>query len=377
MRIGFDGRLLLRPLRGMAVYINNVFHELISTDSKNEFRMYVDTHFAYNAPPKTYAPVLDAFKKYPNFSIVDINASNAFQWEQICLPKKIREERLDILHMPANRAPFLCPAKKMVVTVHDMIEMIFFKEYFRTLRGLRGRFYDYRVGLYITFMYKKIFPRADMIITDSEHSRHDIHRITGTPLAKIKVSHLAQNAMFKKLDVPREDYLLSFGSVAIHKNCENVLRAFAALPEKLKRTYKLLMIGKTPQLETLAKELGEKNIVFQDADFSPKLVETFNKALGFVFASHYEGFGIPPVEAMACGTPVIASTASSVPEVVGDAALLVNPADPTQIRDAMEKILSSETTRQKLSDAGLKRVQLFSWKKAADIHRELFAQIME
>ena len=373
MRIGLDGRLLIRQLRGMALHINNTLHEILKVDPQNEYRLYIHENFAYNVVPEEYTPVLDALKKYPNLSVVNIDAPNAFQWEQRYLPNRLKSENLDILHMPANRAPFRCPARKLIVTVHDMIEIIFFDHFFRGLSGLRGRFYEYRVELYIKFMYKYIFPRADLIFTVSESSRQDIHRIIGVPLSKIKVCCNAHNPLFKYLDLSRKKYLLTFGKGAKHKNSDSVLKAFAMLPDDLKEHYQLLIVGKTPSLEHLAAELDEKNIIFTDAD-DQTLLELYNKALGFVFVSFYEGFGIPALEAMVCGTPVIASTTSSVPEIVGDAGLLVNPKDITQIRDAMQKILTDEKLRAKLSKAGLKRAELFSWKKNADMHLEVYKQ---
>jgi glycosyltransferase involved in cell wall biosynthesis len=226
-------------------------------------------------------------------------------------------------------------------------------------------------------MFRHIFRRMDLIITDSEHSKRDIERLCDVPLERISVVPLAPKDMFQHLDCAKGDYLLMYGSEAVHKNCARVIRGYAALPASVKQKHPLRVVGRTRALERLVAELGETQVAFQDSDFGPSMVLTFNQALGFVFASLYEGFGIPPVEAMASGTAVIASSASCIPEIVGDAALLVNPYDEDEIRNAMFTILTDPLRRKTLEAAGLQRARRFSWKQTANRHLEIYRHLAE
>jgi glycosyltransferase involved in cell wall biosynthesis len=376
MRVGLDGRLLLLPLRGMGIYVNRVLQEILSVDHTSEYVLFIDTTYKYNALTKQYEPVLDALRVFPNLEIVDVHAPNEFMWEQICLPRVARRYKLDILHFPANRAPAWRPARKMVATVHDTIEIL--PEVVGTIttrKSLRMKFYYWRVDLYLKVLFHHIFRRMDLIITDSEHSKLDIERLCDVPLERINVVPLAPKDMFRLLDCAKGDYLLMYGSEAEHKNCARVIRAYAALPASVKQKHPLRIVGRPPALERLVTELGEKQIFFQDSDFGPSMVRTFNQALGFVFASLYEGFGIPPVEAMASGTAVIASSASCIPEIVGDAALLVNPYDEDQIRNAMLTILTDPLRRKTLEEAGLQRARRYSWKHTANRHLDIYRHL--
>ncbi len=374
MRIGFDGRLLTRGLRGIGVYLRNMLIEVLDTDHKNQYFLYLNPSCPYNASEEVVESNLLPLKQYKNLQVVDVKAPNQFLWEQFYLPRRVKEDKLSLLHMPANRAPFYCPCK-LIVTVHDMIEIIFFKKLFKTLKGVRGRFYDFRVGLYIKFLYFVIFKRADMVITVSKSSKRDINKITGMPLKKIKVIYSACVKDFRKMELPKENYILALGGEATHKNSETVLKAFAGLPDEIKEKYRLRVIGKTDRLMEVAGQLGEKNISVEKSDFSRPLAEIYNKALVFIFLSVYEGFGFPPLESMTCGTPVIASNRSSIPEITGDAALLVDPLNLDEITGALNKILSDDKLRKALIDKGYKQVKKFSWQNCAREHSEVYKNI--
>ncbi|RJP60449.1 MAG: glycosyltransferase family 1 protein [Candidatus Auribacter fodinae] len=375
MRIGLDGRLLLRQLRGMAVYLLNTLSHILETDRSNEYILYTMDPFEHNCPPEDYSPVLDRLRVYPNLRIVNISAPNQFIWEQIKLPVQARKDRLDLLHMTANRAPRFVPCK-LVITVHDMIELLFFDAFFRTLTGLRGRFYEWRVGMYIKYMYTRIFPRADHIISVSRNSANDITRLAGIPESRITVIHEACADEFKPLGIPREGFLLVLGGMG-HKNTTSVLRAHSRLPEPLREKHPLVVHGAYPHLRELAAELGNTYITVQPSDFSVSLASLYNRAVGFVYVSLYEGFGIPPLEAMACGTPVIASNRGSVPEIVGDAALKVNPESVDEIAQAMQKLLTDPDLRSKLRAGGLQQASRFSWKKCASEHLLVYQQVID
>ncbi len=371
LRIGLDGRLLLRNLRGIAVYIYNVLEHILQHDNRNQYIIYVNESSPYNISKKIYKKTLDSLTRYPNCKVININAPNQFLWEQFYLPKRIRKDKLDILHMGANRAPLYCPCR-LIVTIHDMIEILYFEHFFRTLSGLRGRCYDYRVGMYIKFLYYHIFKKADLIITVSHNSANDIHRMSAIPLSKIKVIYLGYDKkLYRNRSIGKEDYLMALGGMG-HKNTSAIIKAFIRLPKRLREKYKLRIIGITPHIKKLVEEISEPNIILQDSDFSVPLTELYSKSLGLVYVSLYEGFGIPPIEAMACGTPVIASNRGSVPEITANSTLSVNPDDIDAISHAMEKILTNKSLRNNLIEAGLDRVQQFSWEKCAEQHLAIY-----
>jgi len=374
MRIGVDARLLLHKLRGIGSYIHNVLEGILKIDSRNQYYLYVNGCSPYNLVQLEKNEILKSLASFRNVNIVPINSKYEFLWEQFLLPAQAKSDKLDILHMTANRAPFRPPCK-LIVTVHDMIEILFFDKMYRTLKGIRGRFYDLRAGLYIKFLYYNVFKKADAVITVSDYSKNDITKIAGVNPDKIKVIHNGYNTEFEFKNLPRDTFVFAFGNGADHKNCPAMIKAYTLLPDSLKKKHNLLIAGKIPELEKLALDLGEKNIIFKD--FLPKdtLIKTYNQALCFLFLSSYEGFGIPLLEAMACGVPVVASNKSSIPEILGGSGIIVDPSDIKAISSAIEKVLTDEKARKQMADKGFERVKNFSWEISAKKHLDLYNSI--
>lgn len=363
MRIGIDGRLLISiyNFRGMATYTFRLLDYLIEYEPDNEYFLFVNKAYKYNISPQKYNKRLESYIKHKNCKLININASNAFMWEQVYLPIKIKKLKLDVMHMTANRAPFFCPCK-LVVTVHDLIELVYFKDFYRTSKGLRGKFYDLRAGGYIKFMYKKIFHRADRIITVSKSSRTDLNKTLNISESKISVIYHGYDKSFRRLNFSKENYILCLGCDMEYKNTDSVIKAYCQLPEKLKQKFSLKIVGDCPRVRKTVSESKEPNIIIEKFDFTKPLAEKYNKAQVFVFVSFYEGFGMPVLEAMACGTPVIASNRTSLPEVVKDAGIIVDPASIKEIKNAMLAVLIDEPLRNKLIYNSLLRVKDFSWK---------------
>lgn len=266
---------------------------------------------------------------------------------------------------------------KSVVIVHDMA----YKVCPETVREKTKR--------WLQLTLKASCQRADAIVTVSEASKQDIIKYMGISPDKITVmpngvnfevyhNHYAEKEIIevkKKYNIGQE-YLLYLGTLEPRKNISNLLKAYKQLTLHYKNSTVLLPQlviagGKGWLYDSIFKtaeelELGN-SVVFtgyvEQID-APKLLAG---AKIFVFPSLYEGFGMPPIEAMACGTPVITSNVSSLPEVVGDAGVLVNPFEPQEICDAMEQLLIDEVLRQKLVAKGLERVRTFTWKNSADI----------
>jgi len=371
MRIGIDGRILVTPeqFRGMAAYTFRLLDYLLQKQPGNEYFLFVDKTGYCPDPVKN---PLEPYLKHKNVKVIKINGSGKFLWEQIYLPLKIKSLKIDVMHMTANRAPYFCPCK-LVVTVHDLIELIFFDDFYKTSTGMRAKFHDWLKGGYIKFMYKKVFPRANRIITVSKNSKNDLMNMLGISEQKITVIYHGYDKSFKQqLNLSKENYILCLGSDKDYKNTRSVIKAYCELPGKLKRKFELRIVGDYPGVRNAVDEANEPNIVVEKSDFTKPLTKKYNKAQIFIFPSFYEGFGMPAVETMACGTPLIASNRAALPEIVKDAGLIVDPASIKEIKNAMLAILIDEPLRNKLIYNGLLRVKSFSSKVFGEKHYKIY-----
>ncbi len=288
--------------------------------------------------------------------IINSNAPIYSVKEQIELFKKIPET--DIFWSPHYNIPVLpIKAKKRVVTIHDVYHLAF-----KSTLTVPQK-------IYAEFMIKQAVKKSDVIITVSEFSKNEILKYN--PVNKdISVIYNGVNLdFFKPLNnVKKEKYILYVGNVKPNKNLVRALKAFI----KLGLTdFKFIIVGekenfitKDTQVEILAKNLGDK-VIFTGYVDDKKLVEIYNKAFLFIFPSIYEGFGVPPLEAMACGTPVVVSNAASLPEICGDAAYYVNPYKIEDIAKGIKTIIENESLRKKLIEKGFERVKFFSWENSA------------
>ena len=370
MRIGIDGRLLVSVynFRGMATYTFRLLDYLLEKEPDNEYYLFVN---GKQGLPENFKNPLEPYLKHENLKVIKINSSSEGLWEQVHLPLKIKQLKIDVMHMTANRAPFFCPCK-LVVTVHDLIEQLFFEDFYRSSKGMRNKLRDWKNGAYINFIYKRIFPKAHHIITVSENSRTDLMKILKIPESKISVIYHGYDKSFKQLDLSRQNYILCLGSDKQYKNTVSVIKAYCELPVKLKQKFFLKIIGDFLNVREAVAEAKEPHIIVEKPDYTKPLTEQYNKAIAFVFPSFYEGFGMPALEAMACGTPVIASNRASVPEVVKDAGIIVNPASIKEIKNAMMAVLIDEPLRNKLMYNGLLRVKDFSSKLFGEKHYKIY-----
>jgi len=285
---------------------------------------------------------------------------------------------VDLIHYPFFDFYFLTlpliKKKKTVVTIHDCTPLVFPKYY---PVGIKGKL---KLGL-----QKLSLKSVAAVLADSETSKKDIVRFLGVSEKKIYVTYLAADKIYRKL--PREDkwialirkrcqlpgrFLLYVGDINYNKNLPCLIKAFKELNLE---DCSLVLVGKAfknPRLKEareimeLVKELGLKEKV-RILGFVPDgdLVKIYNLAQLFCFPSLYEGFGLPLLEAMSCGCPVLASNAGSLPEVAGEAAFLVEPTSAQRIAEGIKMVLENEKLREKLITAGLERVKEFSWAKTA------------
>ena len=279
--------------------------------------------------------------------------------------KAVKVAGIDLMHFPHYNVP-ISYRGRYVVTVHDLIHLIF-PEYL----GSKVKYW------YAKFLMTQAVRRADHVFTVSENSKKDIRKYFGTDPEKITVTYNGVDEdfrvkdkaeidyLYEKYNIPRDKKLILFvGNLKPHKNLGTLLEAVKLLDRD---DVMLLLVGKAFKnldLEQQEEELGIRGQVIHTGLVSKEeLVDLYNLADVFVFPSLYEGFGIPPLEAMACGTPVIAANNSSIPEVVGDAAILDKATDADEICNSINKLLNDNRLYEMMKKKGLERSCFFSWKK--------------
>ncbi|GMR25063.1 MAG: hypothetical protein BMS9Abin39_0339 [Ignavibacteria bacterium] len=262
--------------------------------------------------------------------------------------------------------------KNQVVTIHDVIPLLF-KEYHR-------KQYPY-FKIILTYGLKY----AKYVLTPSEHSKNLLQQIYNLPDERIKFIHNGANTIGLRNKVPCNNpegkFILYIGRINKMKNIKILLKAFSLVGDKI--DHKLVIVGDnetTLQREMrfagLSPEIKKRVIFKQDLDEDSKCVLMKNASL-LVFASLYEGFGLPPLEAMACGCPVIVSDNSSLPEVCGEAAYYVNPLSYSDISEGIVTVLNNNTLRNELIDKGLERAKQFSWTNSATKHLNVLEHVLK
>jgi glycosyltransferase involved in cell wall biosynthesis len=274
-------------------------------------------------------------------------------WTQLQLPKICHKLRSRLLFSPIPEAPLFSRCR-YVVTVHDLIPLRFPVKYSR-------------LNAYFRYYVPRVLEQSEHIICDSESTAKDITNFYNIPYNKISPILLAHDANnFRFLDLPTSNYFLYIGRHDPYKNLQRLILAFAALPNY--REYELWIAGPSDRrytsiIKAFVEEKNLTNVKFLDYVDYRELPVLINRAIALVFPSLWEGFGLPVLEAMACGTPVITSNLSSLPEVAGDAAILINPYNVEEITEAMRVVAQDGSVRNKLRQAGIARSQQFSWTK--------------
>jgi glycosyltransferase involved in cell wall biosynthesis len=293
----------------------------------------------------------------------------------------LRRERADLFHAPHYVLPPLTPCRS-VVTIHDCIHLRF-PQYLPSRIG-----YAYaRASLWAATH------RADRVLTVSEASKTDILSYFKIPESKIDVIHNAIDERFNQpppedeVERVRERYQLNdpfvlyAGNIKPHKNLERLIEAFHMFRRYGYDHVKLLIIGdEITKYATLRRTVHRlqlhKHVRFFGFVPDQTLAVLYRLAAAFVFPSLYEGFGLPPLEAMASGAPVITSNVSSLPEVVGDAALLIDPYDPESIADAMRRVFADDELRARMRERGLVRARHFSWDRSIRRVHEIYEEVL-
>ena len=370
LRIAIDAHAVGTKLGGNESYALNLVEALAQIDNLNQYSIYVTTS---EARDRFYA-------RWPNFKVRATLPHTPLVRIPLTLSAELRKHPVDVLHVQFTAPPF-CPCPT-VVSIHDLS----FEHLPQTFKR--------RSRMQLRLTVRNSARRAARILSLSEHSRRDIietyginpDRVTAIPLAA--PSHFGPIVDYRELQRVRHiygidgDYILSVGSIQPRKNLARLVRAYASLRGELSadKLPKLVLAGKCGWLydETLRAldETGLRGeIILTGYVPEADLPALYSGALCFVYPSYFEGFGLPPLEAMKCGAPVITGNRTSLPEVVGDAALTVDPFDVEAIAAAIKRLMNDAQLRQELRSKGQQRANAFDWRETARKTLEVYKEV--
>jgi len=346
---------------GIGTYIRSLVHALTTIDPTNQYTLV-------SAP----ADVGTLSGLPGNFHCAVYARSDHSFFDHLAFPVFLRGLSPDLVHIPLNRVPLLM-VKPYVVTIHDMANLLF-EEQYSTIRMQLRR-----------FRFKRGLVRANRVIAVSESTKRDVENVLGVPTERIcRVYNAPDPGFFQRATNSGQEqgrileryqinypFLLYTGNIRRHKNVPRLVEAFAVVRDQLAahpvyKDLRLVIVGDTisenPAVRQAVIKSRVENVV-RFLGFVPfdTLRCFYESAAAFVFPSRYEGFGLPPLEAMACGTPVVTSNVSSLPEVVGDAAVLVNPENVFDIARGIRDVLLDEELRARLIRRGREQAARFSW----------------
>lgn len=345
---------------GIGRYVRNLVTHLARLDHETTYYLFCD---------KADEPTLRDLAA--NFTPVVDDSPGYSLWEHVSIPRKLHKLGADLLHSPHYVRPLFCTTPT-VVTIHDCIHLLF-PQYLPNRLAWR----------YAHFMMGSAIRRSALVFTDSEASRHDILRFySEADPERVQVVPSALDSAFLEAPEPEEmervkeryqihgRFVLYAGNIKPHKNLERLVAAFGQAKQQPGcEDLKLFIIGDEVNRYGSLRRTVEGAGVRQDVRFfgfvpDRTLAVLYRLATVFAYPSLYEGFGLPPLEAMASGTPVVTSRISSLPEVVGDAALLVDPYSVDDIAHALRRAIEDEALRARLIERGHARVRTFSWERS-------------
>ena len=382
MRIGFEARALSHPQPGgFKTYTTNLLRALLEVDTKNQYIMFLDRLGT--------AEFLEGKSNIWVETLQHLDGWLEVPWrEQVSLRIALQSQRPNLVHFPCATGTIATPYPT-VVTVHDVIEYIEPPTISRPIAEGTRRLL---MKLYNRLVQYAVARRASVIITVSNHSKSDLVKYLQIPEYKFRVIPEAPGQCYSLIedkgkirdlriqyDLPRQ-FILALVSASPRKNVDGLLCIYARLPIEMRRAYPLVLVWTHSLLQTridaLLRRLDLANYVRSLTQVSEEeLALLYNAASLFVFPSLYEGFGLPVLEAMACGTPVVASNLTSIPEVAGNAAELADPKDEHGFARAMVDVLSSSIRQMDLSQAGLRHVRDFSWQQVAKKTLEIYEEV--
>jgi glycosyltransferase involved in cell wall biosynthesis len=371
LHIAIDAHAVGTRLAGNETYIVNLIEALAEIDTRNRYTLYV-----------TRREARERFhNRWPNFTTRLTLPHTPLVRIPVTLVAELRRRPVDLLHVQYTAPPFVpCP---VIPTIHDLA----FEHLPETFKR--------RSWMQLRLTVRRTARRAAHILTVSEFSRRDIietyriagERITVTPEAAPEGFAPADRGAIERVRARYQiegDYILAVGSIQPRKNLTRLLAAYSDLLRR--RTHaklpRLVLVGKRAWLyEETLRTVNRLNLTghvtftgyVEERDLPP----LYSGALCFVYPSYFEGFGLPPLEAMKCGAPVITGDRSSLPEVVGEAGLMVDPFDTEALAEAIRRVLDDAGLRQTLRERGLQRARSFSWRETARLTLQAYEQAFE
>jgi glycosyltransferase involved in cell wall biosynthesis len=364
MRIAIDARIAHYTGAGIGQYAIHLAQALARLDRVN--------HYVLLQSRKDRRTLVDE----PHVQRCSIWTPSHHRWEQEALAVEfklfpaLRRLNLDLLHSTDFIPPLRLRGFKSVITVHDLA----FLRWPHFLTEESARYYG---------QVEAAVERADHIIAVSESTKNDLVKLLGAPRAKITVVHEAADPLYRpmsraealasigsKFPLP-DEFILFVSTIEPRKNIATLLHAYRRLLDSYKIRVGLVLAGATGWLadqifETVEQLDLQRHVTFLGRVQNGDLLYLYNLARCLAHPAYYEGFGLPPLEAMACGTPVVVSNVSSLPEVVGDAALLIDPNNEEELAVALHRVLTDQTLHDSLRAKGLARARTFSWERTAE-----------
>lgn len=380
MKILIDIRPLMdAQYSGVSEYVYRLLEAIFAIDQKNEYILFCNGLQDAKLPD---------FKK-DNVKIVQTRIPNkVFNYLYLWplgrpLFDKLVGESVDIFFMPHLHLAAYSKNIKSILTVHDLSFLV------------DRKWFSFRKNIWHWFVnVKKLTKRFDKIVAVSENTKRDLMAICNIAENKIKVIYSGISEKFTKLDIhdPKlniiknkyrlhKPFILFLSTIEPRKNIIGLIKAFEILKENNQYpNLQLVLAGglgwkSEPIIKAIKSSLVQEDIIMLDYVDSADRPVLYNLALAFAYPSFYEGFGFPPLEAMACGTPVVASANSSLGEIVGDAGILVDPYNPESIALGLKTILDNKDLAEELSLRGLAQARKFNWQKAAQSYLELFEEL--
>lgn len=370
MKIGIEAQRIFRKKKhGMEIVTVKLIRELQRIDKTNNFVIFVKDDVDSSCIEET-----------ENFKIVKVPGFSYADWEQIHLPIAAKKEKLDLIHFTSNTASLFLDIPK-ILTLHDII-------YLESI-SFSGSSYQNIGNLYRRFIVPKIIKDCKKIITVSQYEKKRIKNHLNLDAANIQVVYNGIEPSFKKIndleflksiqeryDLPSE-FILFLGNTAPKKNTKGMLSAYNKYCHEHTDALPLVIVDLAIEniikiLEDIDALACKDKIIAQSYISHNDMAALYNLANIFVYPSLRESFGLPIIEAMACGTPVITSNTSSMPEVAGDAALLIDPYKSEEIASALSKITYNHEFRRKQIEKGFSQAEIFNWKRTAEQTRDIY-----
>lgn len=372
MKIAIEAQRIFRhDKHGMDFVILESVRELQKRKDGNEYYVFV-------APGEDHC-----LQESENFSIIELHCPTYPLWEQIALPRAVARIGADLLHCTSNTAPLLCPVP-LVLTLHDII-------YLEPRQHRSFSLYQEMGWHYRRLVVPRILKKCKKIITVSHFECNRIRERLNLTENNIIAVYNGYNTHFKKIEIldrniinkyiPHDGFLFFLGNTDPKKNATGTLKAYACYLKESNIKRPLLIADlKEEYIDILLQQENIKEIkpylYFPGYIDNQDLAIIYNAAFAFLYPSLRESFGIPMLEAMACGTPVIASNTSAMPEVAGGDAILINPQDPQEIANALLRLENDSDFYQKQVIYGLEHVKLFSWKNTAEEYVSIYNKIV-